>query len=250
MHQHDRDRAQPRVDRAASEPGAAASSSSGVTHRARPPPTRSSISSTSAASGGGRSIALARRCRAGPDSRSSARRRNPCVIASSSGSPARSSSALVATVVPIRNSQAGSLARRSAAGSPRPPHRRSGRDLRDSSLAVTIRPSGCRATTSVKVPPRSIQKCQPVSAHHAYPFVSSEVEKRYRLRFSTALEANGAGAISGAPCPYAGTAWRDAAPTDAGRASGADRAAPRPPAAAGRPSPRTAGRHPRRSRCA
>ena len=80
-------------------------------------------------------------------------------------SPLRSSSALVATVVPIFT------ARSSPAGSARPPAGRAAADaghggvavaagFSDSSLWVDSRPSGSRATMSVKVPPRSIQNCQ------------------------------------------------------------------------------------------
>jgi len=80
------------------------------------------------------------------------------VIASASRSPLRSRSAFVATVVPIRTSAtsppSSSSTRRiasSAASSYRP-------GFSDSSFSTRSRPSDERATTSVKVPPRSMAK--------------------------------------------------------------------------------------------
>src|SRR3954451_277114 len=82
----------------------------------------------------------------------------PRVIASASGSPSRSSSALVATVVPMRTS------------STSPPSSPSTRPIAssaassywpgfsESSFSIRSRPSSARATTSVKVPPRSMAK--------------------------------------------------------------------------------------------
>src|SRR5690349_6080095 len=95
--------------------------------------------------------------------------RKPRVVTSSVGSPLRSSSALVATVVPIftHSTCCG------VTGSPRlrPSRWRmpataaslycSGFSL--SSLCVASVPSGFLATMSVKVPPRSIQNCQRVA---------------------------------------------------------------------------------------
>src|SRR3569832_255318 len=92
--------------------------------------------------------------------------RKPCVVTSSVGSPLRSRSALVATVVPIFTAST-SFA---VTGSPglRPSRKRmpataasrycSG--FSERSLCVTSEPSGLRATMSVNVPPRSIQNCQ------------------------------------------------------------------------------------------
>ena len=78
-----------------------------------------------------------------------------------SARPCRSSRALVATVVPIRTA-AGGNAPTSVPLNCRMPaiaasSARAG--LSDNSLAVSTWPSGARATTSVKVPPRSIQNC-------------------------------------------------------------------------------------------
>ena len=90
----------------------------------------------------------------------------PCVVTSRVASPLRSSNALVATVVPIfTHSTCSGLT-----GSPgfKPSKWRmpataasrycSGFSLK--SLCVTKLPSGRLPTTSVKVPPRSIQNCQ------------------------------------------------------------------------------------------
>ncbi len=92
--------------------------------------------------------------------------RKPRVVTSSVGSPLRSSSALVATVVPIFTDSTCSGVIGSPA--PRPSRRRmpataasrycSG--LSESSFSVVSVPSGRLPTTSVKVPPRSIQNCQ------------------------------------------------------------------------------------------
>ena len=112
----------------------------------------------------------ARRCPAAPGSRSAARRRSPLVMASTTGSPLRSSKALVATVVPIFtlvDRAAAGLRRRAA---PDPGDRGvvdSARDCRRAVCGSTSRPSGARATMSVKVPPRSIEKVQPLTARAA-----------------------------------------------------------------------------------
>ncbi len=85
---------------------------------------------------------------------------------SASRSPLRSSKAFVATVVPILTT---SIFSAGTVSPGRTPNKRripstaassycSG--FSESSLAVTISPSGRRATMSVKVPPRSIQNCQ------------------------------------------------------------------------------------------
>src|SRR5258706_4876804 len=91
----------------------------------------------------------------------------PAVMTSTVGSPLRSSSALVATVVPrradrIRSEGIGAPAGTSSrwrmpatAGSAYRP------GFSESSLCTASVPSGRRATTSVNVPPRSIQKSQP-----------------------------------------------------------------------------------------
>ena len=88
-------------------------------------------------------------------------------MTSTTGSPLRSSSALVATVVPIFTlaTRAAGIARlrrraRGTAGCRAAPRRRSAPGFSDSSFARCSRPSGSRATMSVKVPPRSIQKSQ------------------------------------------------------------------------------------------
>src|SRR4051812_165439 len=85
----------------------------------------------------------------------------PRVMARTSFSPLRSSRALVATVVPIFTASNGPppcsavnrLIPSTAASSYWP-------GLSESSFAVSSWPSGARATTSVKVPPRSIEKDQ------------------------------------------------------------------------------------------
>ena len=90
----------------------------------------------------------------------------PRVMTSTVGSPLRSSRALVPTVVPSRTASisppgigsAGATPSRcliaATAGSGYRP------GFSDSSLWVVSVPSGRRATTSVNVPPRSIQNCQ------------------------------------------------------------------------------------------
>jgi hypothetical protein len=90
----------------------------------------------------------------------------PAVIASVVGSPRRSSRALVATVVPILIASI-ALAGIGASGfrcsSCRIPSSAASSycsGLSDRSLCTRIAPAGVRATTSVKVPPRSIQNCQ------------------------------------------------------------------------------------------
>src|SRR5687767_608806 len=92
--------------------------------------------------------------------------RNPRVMKSTVRSPLRSSSALVATVVPIFTASMRSTGMGASPATPRISRMpasaasayRSG--FSDSSLCVTSAPSGRRATTSVNVPPRSIQNCQ------------------------------------------------------------------------------------------
>ena len=83
------------------------------------------------------------------------------------GVPLRSSSALVATVVPILTASITA----SGSGSPLPRSSRSRMPwiaasrycsgFSDNSLWMRIEPSGARPTTSVNVPPLSIQNCQP-----------------------------------------------------------------------------------------
>ena len=103
----------------------------------------------------------------------------PSVMTSATASPRRSSSALVATVVPILT-----LATRAAGiGSPgcRPRTSRmpwmAASSVRsgcaESSLRVRSSPCGESAITSVKVPPRSIQKCQAWSGMVFHPGISS-----------------------------------------------------------------------------
>src|SRR5918996_2126988 len=90
----------------------------------------------------------------------------PRVIANAVRSPVRSSSALVATVVPIRTTSIRSAGMRVPESMPSsarmPATAASGYwvGFSDSSLWVTRLPSGRRATRSVNVPPRSIQNCQ------------------------------------------------------------------------------------------
>src|SRR5215472_6299051 len=91
------------------------------------------------------------------------------------GSPARSSRAFVATVVPRRTTAIRSAGMLSSvatpsryrmpatAGSSYPP------GFSDSSLCTASAPSGRRATTSVNVPPRSIQNSQRPSMRLASP---------------------------------------------------------------------------------
>src|SRR5918996_1964120 len=90
----------------------------------------------------------------------------PRVIANAVRSPVRSSSALVATVVPIRTTSIRSAGMRVPESMPSsarmPATAASGYwvGFSDSSLWVKRLPSGRRATRSVNVPPRSIQNCQ------------------------------------------------------------------------------------------
>src|SRR6185369_3932474 len=92
--------------------------------------------------------------------------RKPLVVTRSVGSPLRSSSALVATVVPILTHSTACGVTGSPAFSPsrcRMPAMAASlycSGFSDSSLCVTSDPSGRFATMSVKVPPRSIQNCQ------------------------------------------------------------------------------------------
>ena len=87
-------------------------------------------------------------------------------MSSSVRSPLRSSSALVATVVPIFTASMPPARDRRAGREPEQVadavHRRIaiGSGFSDSSLWVTSVPSGRRPITSVKVPPRSIQNSQ------------------------------------------------------------------------------------------
>ena len=91
----------------------------------------------------------------------------PRVVTNTVRSPLRSSSALVATVVPILTASIWLTGSGLAGASPEQvPDALDGgvvvtRRSSDSSLCVTSAPSGRRATMSVKVPPRSIQNCQP-----------------------------------------------------------------------------------------
>src|SRR6266481_5777554 len=99
----------------------------------------------------------------------------PLVMMRSVRSPLRSSSALVATVVPILTASiaaagsAASAARPSRLRMPCSAASRYCSGFSESSLWVTRAPSGRRATTSVKVPPRSIQNCHPVAAMPSAP---------------------------------------------------------------------------------
>ena len=90
--------------------------------------------------------------------------RKPRVVTSSVGSPLRSSNALVATVVPRRTDSTctspGAL-RRTTSPMPRMAGSPGWDGSRDSTLWVWSRPSGSRATMSVKVPPRSMANRQP-----------------------------------------------------------------------------------------
>ena len=92
----------------------------------------------------------------------------PWVVTSSVASPLRSSKALVATVVPIFTHSTCSGVTGSPALRPskwRMPATAASRycsGFSDKSLCVTKVPSGRLPTTSVKVPPRSIQNCQRV----------------------------------------------------------------------------------------
>src|SRR5918994_3021629 len=114
----------------------------------------------------------------------------PRVIANAVRSPVRSSSALVATVVPIRTTSIRSAGMRAPGSMPSsarmPATAASGywAGFSDSSLWVTRLPSGRRATRSVNVPPRSIQNCQrpatlvAVAAAVAVPAVAVAVAVR------------------------------------------------------------------------
>src|SRR5512147_316157 len=92
--------------------------------------------------------------------------RKPRVMTSTVGSPLRSSSALVATVVPILTAAIRSTGIGCSAATPsrcRMPATAASRycsGFSDSSLCVTSAPCGSRATMSVNVPPRSIQNSQ------------------------------------------------------------------------------------------
>ncbi len=92
--------------------------------------------------------------------------RNPSVMTRTVGSPRRSSRALVATVVPILTAATRSAGTGSSGASPsssRIPATAASRWRSGScerSLRVTSRPSGSLPTTSVNVPPRSIQNSQ------------------------------------------------------------------------------------------
>src|SRR5659263_341196 len=92
----------------------------------------------------------------------------PRVMTRTVGSPFRSSRALVATVVPIRTTSISSVGIGAPGATPsrwRIPATAASRyraGSSESSLWVVSVPSGRRATTSVNVPPRSIQNCQPV----------------------------------------------------------------------------------------
>src|ERR1700744_2270517 len=92
--------------------------------------------------------------------------RKPRVVTSSVFSPLRSSSPLVATVLPISTHSPSSGVTASPGFRPsrwRMPATAASRycsGFSDSSLCVTRLPSGRLATMSVKVPPRSIQNCQ------------------------------------------------------------------------------------------
>jgi hypothetical protein len=84
-------------------------------------------------------------------------------MTSTVGSPRRSSSAFVATVVPIltaamRRSSSGAPARSRSMPATAASSYRAG--SADSSFSVFSSPDGVRATTSVNVPPRSIQNSQ------------------------------------------------------------------------------------------
>ena len=113
----------------------------------------------------------ARRASAGSGRRCAARRAKPRVITSAVRSPLRSSSALVATVVPILTASIASAGIGAPAASPsssRMPCTAASRyrsGFSDSSLCVASVPSGRRATMSVNVPPRSIQNCQRMAWH-------------------------------------------------------------------------------------
>ena len=101
--------------------------------------------------------------------------RNPRVVTSSVRAPVRSSNALVATVVPIlmaptRFAGIGSEGERPRRlRMPCTAASRYASGFSDSSLWETNEPSGLRPITSVKVPPRSIQKSQTPASISALP---------------------------------------------------------------------------------
>ena len=131
--------------------------------RARPPRARARRPAPAAGCRG-------RRCPAGPGSRCAARRRSPRVVTRRVGDPSRSRSALVATVVPMRTSATSpagigsSPSRPSSSRTPSTAASSYRRGSSERSLRVRRPPPGGRATTSVNVPPRSIQKRQPSAA--------------------------------------------------------------------------------------
>ena len=111
-----------------------------------------------------------RRAGGGSGSRCAAASPKPSVVTKSVRSPLRSSSALVATVVPIFTASTARPGGRCRHPWPRPSSIADALDggvlvavpgSRTAACASTSAPSGAlRATTSVKVPPRSIQNCQ------------------------------------------------------------------------------------------
>ena len=172
-----------------------ATSSSSSTSTSPSAVTRSSISKTSAYSISGRSMSRAKRSGRVwyPILRTSA---NPAVVTKRVGSPCRSSSALVATVVPILtvsiwSSGIGSFGARSKRSlMPCTAASEYWRGLSERSLWVTNDPSGSRPTMSVKVPPRSIQKFQPLfidSGHLYRPHVTDVTRLLNRNRWYTKL---------------------------------------------------------------
>src|SRR6266581_4581150 len=137
-------------------------------------PTRSAASTTREYSSSGRTI-----CRSKIFGRSwyaiSSASANPAVMTSTVGSPVRSSSAFVATVLPSRTSAIRSAGIAAPGGTPsrwRIPATagsayRAG--FSDSSLCTASVPSGRRATTSVNVPPLSTQNSQRPAAMFLRP---------------------------------------------------------------------------------
>ena len=107
-----------------------------------------------------------RKFSAAPGSRSPARRGNRASSPAASARRVRSSRALVATVVPILTKPIGAGGDRRAAAqaeqvADRPARRRRRRrGFPTAACAHAARPCGSRPITSVKVPPRSIQKSQ------------------------------------------------------------------------------------------
>src|SRR5216684_4197619 len=106
--------------------------------------------------------------------------RKPRVVTSTVLSPCRSSSALVATVVPILtdSTSAGLM----TSPTPRPNMRRIPSTaasrycagFSDSNFKVRNPPSGARPTTSVKVPPLSTQNCQRSAPNALVPGPNSQ----------------------------------------------------------------------------